>query len=197
MRLRDKQTGEVGDYTFVTRYGEDGVGVAKDDDIDSLIFFNSIAELNEKYEDVPEEKKYGGRVPKAGDKFWLVLLDGSLTEVEWGGDNVDEAFFEHGGAVWFESGNAFWTKEEAAKEAARRKAYVILKEDTKGFKPNWKNNDEEKYYVLYSHDLGRFSIGWNRQLDSGGKLYFATEEDAEATIKAHEKEWKTWLGVEE
>jgi len=29
------------------------------------------------------------------------------------------------------------------------------------------------------------------------KIYFATPEDAKASIKAHEKEWKTYLGVEE
>lgn len=144
--------------------------------------------LDEWFEKI-EEKKYGGRVPKRGDRYWYVSSSAQIIGTTWYGSDCDEGAFE--------CGSAFWTEEEAERELARRKAYVILKEDTKGFKPDWENRDEKKYYVVYSYDLGIFSTGWNRQLDSGEKLYFATREDSDASIKAHEKEWKVWLGVEE
>ena len=181
-KITDKKTGE----TFV---GEFWIAEIKDGKRELKVELKTEDDADRyDVEDAPE-KKYGGRVPKDRDEYWVVYANGVIESQLWRDTETDRDVFE--------CGSAFWTEEEAEKEVARRKAYVILKEDTKGFKPNWKNNDEEKYYVVYSHDLGRFSIGWNRQLDGGEKLYFATEEDAEASIEAHSSEWKAWVGVEE
>lgn len=187
MRLKDKQTGEVGDYTVVNRVGEHCVGVAKDGDIDNPIFFDSLAELNERFEDAPEEKKYGGRVPKDGDEYWVVYANGVIESQLWRDTETD-------GDV-FECGSAFWTEEEAERELARRKAYVILKEDTKGSNPDWKDLSKRKYSVCYDYSLRRLAVA-NFVCSTVSELAFATEEVAIASIKAHEKEWKTWLGVE-
>ena len=138
-------------------------------------------------EDSPEEKKYGGRAPKAGDEYWVVYSNGVIESQPWEDKETDGDLFE--------CGSAFWTEEEAEKELARREAYVILKEDTKGFKPDW-GNDTYKYVVTWtSSEGGRlFTEGVCSLCNS--RLCFATKEDSEASIEAHEKEWKTWLGVE-
>lgn len=136
-----------------------------------------------------EEKKYGGRVPKRGDKYWVVCGSGVIESDDWGFGNLDESSFE--------CGSAFWTKEEAEKELARRKAYVILREDTKGFKPDWNNSYELKHAVYYDHDNGKFAIASFGSNQYRTDLFFATQKDAEASIKAHPSEWKTWLGIEE
>lgn len=187
MRLKDKQTGEVGDYTIVNRVGKHCVGVAKDGDIDNPIFFDSIAELNERFEDAPEEKKYGGRVPKNGDTFYYISAAGAVIEGEWLDGGVCESRFE--------CNNGFWTEKEAEKELARRKAYFILKEDTKGFVPDWYAIDEPKYFVGYRWGGEGLVVDHNWRAKWLAGPYFATEEDAEASIKAHSSEWKTWLGV--
>lgn len=143
--------------------------------------------LDEWFEKI-EEKKYGGRAPKNGDTFYYISAAGEVIEGEWLDGGVCEARFEHN--------NGFWTKEEAEKELARRKAYVILKEDTKGFKPDWENPYADEYYVYYAHNRKHFGVDSSFCYQSG-LIYFATRADAEASIKAHEKEWRAWLGVEE
>lgn len=139
--------------------------------------------LDEWFEKI-EEKKYGGRVPKNGDRYWIVCADGSLYETLWTSSKCN--------ANSFESGSAFWTHEEAEKELKRRKAYVILKDDTKGFKPDWKDLSKMMYIVCYDGVLRKLAVATFRNTKVG-ELAFATEADAEASIKAHEKEWKVWL----
>lgn len=182
---KDKKTGEVDEYYLSN---DPGYGVINAR-TGTFIGFDTLAELNEKFEDASEEKKYGGRVPKSGDAFWFIMCDGSINEGSWDGVEYDKERFE--------SGVAFWTKDEAEKELARRKAYVILKEDTKGFVPNWNNSSEKKYLVGYDWDYNEIIADYCWKTQRAGGLYFATKEDAKASIKAHEKEWKMWLGVEE
>lgn len=93
-------------------------------------------------------------------------------------------------------GNCFLTKEEAEKELARRKAKVILRRDTKGFEPDWRDTEQYKYYVSYYVCADRLEACLTNCYRNS-YLYFATREDAEASIKAHPEEWKTYLGVEE
>ena len=136
-----------------------------------------------------EKQEYGGRVPKEGDKYWVVYADGVIESQHWE-DAESDGFL-------FECGSAFWTEEEAEKELKRRKAYVILKEDTKGFKPDWDNKKDSKSIVYYDHDPKKLYARLFWGLQYLPDLVFATLEDAEASIEAHEKEWRTWLGVEE
>ena len=137
-------------------------------------------------EDAPEEKKYGGRVREEGDTCWYIDVEGDIVEDCWMPTELQLSIYE--------AGNMFWTKEEAEKELARRKAYVILKEDTKGFKPVWGKGI--KYFVTWNGAENRFFAEEAYSL-CNSPLCFDTKVDAEVSIKAHEKEWKVWLGVEE
>lgn len=145
--------------------------------------------LDEWFEKI-EEKKYGGRVPKHGDEYWAVISDGSILKDIWSDMGVDKGKFE--------SGSAFWTREEAEKELKRRIAYVILKEDTKGFVPNWADKDQPKYYAAYNYYDNRVDVdnAWCYRAHGWG-LYFATEEDVRVSIKNHEQEWLDYLQTEE
>ena len=137
-----------------------------------------------------EEKRYGGRVPKEGDKYWYIFANGSTADDFWNGAEWDTDRFE--------SGSAFWTREEAEKELKRRKAYVILKEDTKGFKPDWvESANQMKYYVFYSYDgLRELRVSF-AFLNKEASLYSKTREDAKASIENHRQQWLDYLGIEE
>lgn len=150
--------------------------------------------LDEWFEKI-EEKKYGGRVPKGGDEYWFITSEGELCRdnIATGYDTICTT-----DAHRFESGSAFWTREEAEKELKRRKAYVVLKEDTKGFVPGWTNTGyPKKFNVSYSHYRKVFQIDEWLHCQTQPGLFFATEDDAKASIKAHRSEWRAWLGVEE
>lgn len=91
-------------------------------------------------------------------------------------------------------GNCFQTKEQAEKAVAWLKAFKVLGDDTKGFKPDWEDFDQNKYYVDYkSH--GKLCVDWDVDYCSH-IIHFATEADAEESIKNHKKEWLAFLGVE-
>lgn len=125
---------------------------------------------------------------KIGDSVWYVDGEHITYEANWDDAEMDRNDREYG--------DVFLTKEEAEQELARRKAKQILLRDTKGFRADWKHSDEWKYYVDYTimaHEL----ITCLELNHLSHEIYFATEEDAVASIKAHEKEWKIYLGVEE
>lgn len=86
-------------------------------------------------------------------------------------------------------GNIFETEEEAKKYLEYLKAKVIIKQDTKGFKPDWNNNDEEKYLDFW--DLEEDKLDWlPRIIFIEATIYFKSREDIEESFKKHPDEWK-------
>lgn len=99
-------------------------------------------------------------------------------------------------------GNYFETREEAEKYLEYLKAKAIIKQDTKGFKPNWYDTEQIKYSCSYQED--RF-IGYGcvkPVIDSTkttmlSLIYFKSKEDIEESLEKHPKEWKTYLFYEQ
>ena len=89
-------------------------------------------------------------------------------------------------------GNHFETYEEAKAYLEYLKAKAIIKQDTKGFRPDWKNPSQNKifgYYNLIDKKLCYFAEVDNME----SKLYFKTEEDIKESFEKHSKEWRTYL----
>lgn len=144
--------------------------------------------LAEWFEEIPEKPKTVWDL-EDGDECYCLNSGCNLlypAKILWSNDYMEDRSI----------GDIFLTAEQCEKELARRKAKQILLRDTKGFKPNWSDDEPEKWMVHYDHYYKRLETSiWTcqqRQL-----IYFATSEDAEASIKTHEKEWKIYLGVEE
>ena len=90
-----------------------------------------------------------------------------------------------------EIGNHFETTKETQECIAYLKARAIIKQDTKGFKPDW-SNYEHKFcgaWDLLSNRLFFHPIMTSKQ----STIYFRTKEDIEESFKNHPKEWKTYL----
>jgi hypothetical protein len=92
-------------------------------------------------------------------------------------------------------GLLFATEEEAEKHLERLKARAILIQDTKGFKPDWSNINEEKYYGVWNAKTGELDC-LSRMSIKHDDIYFETVDDIGYSFKTHEKEWKIYLGVE-
>lgn len=149
-----------------------------------LISFPNI--LTDWFEEIPEQPKTVWDLQDR-DRFWIVDAgDEEVYELTW--DFMYESDRKHG--------DIFLTKKEAKQELARRTAKQILLRDTKGFKPNWRKC-EFGWQVYYDsmRTKEKLVAEWVECTD--GTIRFATEADAEASIKAHGKEWKIYLGVEE
>ena len=90
-----------------------------------------------------------------------------------------------------EIGNHFETTKETQECIAYLKARAIIKQDTKGFKPDW-SNYEHKFcgaWDLLNNRLFFHPIMTSKQ----STIYFRTKEDIEESFKNHPKEWKTYL----
>lgn len=139
------------------------------------------------FEEIPEKLRTVWDLEE-GDEYWFIDAI-----------NVIDSDIWNGGIFCIQNrrvGNVFLTKDEAKKELARRKAKQVLLRDTKGFKPDWNEYSSNKFYVLYNHAFSKLSVYAHHE-EEGPHIYFATEDDARASIEAHEKEWKIYLGVEE
>lgn len=89
-------------------------------------------------------------------------------------------------------GNYFETKEEAEKYLEYLKAKVIIKQDTKGFKPDWKDIAEDKYYGFW--DSSAKKLDWIRiSILQDDRIYFETRNDIKESFEKHPEEWKTYL----
>lgn len=182
MKLRDKRTGEIrivnGSYAdrikgtvriYLADLNKKPVGDAM------------LPDIMENYEVVERLKTVWDLKP---DDVFYVIDDGRVAGGVWGQFDYTRNR---------DAGDVFLTKKDAEKELARRKAKQVLLRDTKGFKPRLSDGYEHiKVYYTDEGDLATLS-------DYGlyGDIYFELFADAEASIVAHEKEWKIYLGVEE
>lgn len=90
-----------------------------------------------------------------------------------------------------EIGNHFETTKETQECIAYLKARTIIKQDTKGFKPDW-SNYEHKFcgaWDLLGNRLFFHPIMTSKQ----STIYFRTKEDIEESFAKHPDEWKTYL----
>lgn len=140
---------------------------------------------SEWFEEIPEHERW--RAEYGETYYWLDEELSVIEETEDYGPPDDKLY-----AV----GNYFKTEEEAQKASDWLKAFTVLRDDTKGFKPDWEDDEQDKAYVFYSHTSKTLHVCWDKEFQSRN-LYFATHEDAEASIKNHEREWLTFFGVEE
>ena len=101
-----------------------------------------------------------------------------------------------------ELGVLFDTWLEADRKLAYLKAKAIIKQDTKGFKPNWNDTKQIKYSCSYDED--RFTgygcvkpVIEKTNTKMGALIYFKSEEDIEESLKKHPEEWRKYLFYEQ
>lgn len=93
-------------------------------------------------------------------------------------------------------GLSFETEEQCEAWIKRAQAEQILRRDAKGFKPDWDDATQCKYYVTYDTADNKLLCCWGYVVIYNA-IYFATLEDAQSSIKTHAREWKTYLGVKD
>ena len=115
MKLKNKKTGEIG-YPYFQNWKEITC-VIVDENAIQIAEYTSLAELNEEWEDAPEEPK----------EWWYIDIHGPHKVT-----NNDE-YYQQVKVASKEIGNYFETKEEAEKAVEKLKAWKRLED--KGFRP--------------------------------------------------------------
>lgn len=123
-------------------------------------------------------------------KFGIGTVSAKVVEVaeefytDSGIDNLNKL------GAWFD------TREEAEKYLEYRKAKTIIKQDTNGFKPDWSNKKQYKYYGYW--DLREHKPIWNvSNIAKTVNVYFESRNLLEESFKKHPEEWKTYLTYEQ
>lgn len=186
--LKDLPTFKAGQKCWL---GIDGQLLTQDEDGKVILMYaaSTMAKfpniLRDWFEEILEPLKTVWDLEE-NDPYFYISLDGSIKETYWGDYSYDNAAREYG--------NCFASWREAEKELTRRKAKQILLRDTKGFKPNWKDKGQLKLSIYYDHECKKLfsDYDWDHQYNT---IYFATEKDALESIKNHDREWKTYLGI--
>lgn len=93
-------------------------------------------------------------------------------------------------------GLLFETEEETKKYREYLKAKEVIKQDAKGFKPDWQNADEERYCGKWDFDdeIPHISI---LNIFKAPQIYFKSKKDIQESFKKHPEEWKTYLTYEQ
>lgn len=199
--IKDLPTFNAGDEFYVNDCGDLILDVPHNEDPQSewgvtaycqsaLQDFPNI--LNDWFEEIKEEPKTVYDL-KNGEICYLID-EGRICDVAWLPYYEPER----------DSGDICLTKEGSEKELAWRKARQILKQDAKGFKPDWTKAHEDRYNVVFSLCIGdrdKNNLGClqvvNCVYQVNREFYFATQADAEESMRKHSQEWKIYLGVEE
>lgn len=93
-------------------------------------------------------------------------------------------------------GNYFESREGAEKYLEYLKAKQVIKQDTEGFKPDWSNKSQYKYYGYW--DLREHKPIWNvSNMAKVANIYFESREKLESSFEKHPNEWKTYLTYEQ
>lgn len=185
--LRDLPTFKVGDEFYLD---EEGNLMFEDEKLiiayskQTLEKFPNI--LTDWFEEIPEE--YKKRRAKKGEGYWY-LNDYGVPYAD-----RDYGFIQDNHRYII--GNYAKTEEELEEYRNYLVALQIIKDDAKGFVPDWKDKNQIKYYGFYNHDDS--FLNWSNASYSRiqGVIYFETVKDIKESFKKHRKEWLTVLGVE-
>lgn len=94
-------------------------------------------------------------------------------------------------------GLLFKTVEKTKKYLEYLKAKAIIKKDAKGFKPDWNNEDENRYRGCW--DLKKDTTIW--MYESGAfkepLIFFKSVKDIKESFEKHPNEWRTYLTYEQ
>lgn len=152
---------------------------------------HQIKDLKVKLENKVEKEPYEVEVPEDIGEYYYISVSGDI-------DLVDDEFFEYDYDGAYLCGLAFKTEEEAEQYHKERilinKLKDWAKKYNKGWTPNWKDLDENKYIVTYDYDENKFRIKSSWYESRFSKLpYFINCDIAEQFIEEFGEEIKEVL----
>lgn len=120
------------------------------------------------------------------EDYFYITTDGSVWLCP---KNKDKELDKNRKAI----GNYFETIEEAEKYLEYIKAKEVIKKDTKGFKPDWNNEDENRYRGCWDFKKGTTSWMYEYGTFKEPLIFFKSVEDIKESFEKHPEEWKVYL----
>lgn len=150
------------------------------------ICLEDIDNFDEWFEEIEEPKQY----------FSINILKATVEEVmnihhsDWAIENMKNI------------GMLFESKSQAEKYLEYLKAKAVIKQDAKGFKPDWHDIKQIKYSCFYDEDC---FTGYGcvkpviekTSTKMGALIYFKSKEDIKDSLEKHPEEWSKYLFYEQ
>lgn len=124
------------------------------------------------------------KIEKIKDEIKNFDTDGYVVYAHWGDNTIDnyrKDFLR-----------IFKTKKECERYLEIQKAF---KDESKNFEPNWKDGNQDKYYLYYDHDENSVEISWNTWCGQA-ILYFEVLKELISRF-GEEDIKKYYFGIEE
>lgn len=140
---------------------------------------------------INEPESYGRE--RVGEKkvYWFV----GINTVSW--EYETSHFYDNSR---FKLGNYYHTREEAVQAHDRQLAYMritdAIREQNKGWVPDWETRCHSNYVFEYSHSVGMVNIEYWCDYQYYPNELYGTKEAIEFVIKHHADDIKLYLGVE-
>ena len=129
--------------------------------------------------ETPKESEYKPWRAIIGERYYYISDGGSVYIDTESGSKIDD--------YRYNTGNYFKNKDVCEKSKEFQLAKQTLKNDAKGFVPDWKSYDNKYFvYQLENGYIGAESCVSNH----GACLYFGSKQHAEESIDKHGKEWR-------
>ena len=125
-------------------------------------------------------------------KEYFTINTALLFVVKVNGDHSSKSVIENLKSV----GLLFKTEEKTKKYLAHLKAKEVIKQDAKGFKPDWGKSSEIKYCGEWNFKYNKPTIRSATFIKST-TLFFGSIEDLKESFEKHPDEWKTYLTYEQ
>ena len=155
------------------------------------IWLDYIDDFNEWFEEVEELE-----LPK---EFFYVLINkiASVNYLTYSFDEETRQEYRNIVEKHKSVDNYFETEEEAKKYLEYLKAKAIIKQDTKGFKPNWNNGYSYVYFGCWNNRRNELYADSTTSNEKYTTIYFKTKKDLLNSFKKHPEEWKVYLTYEQ
>lgn len=151
------------------------------------ICLEDIDNFDEWFEEVEEPKQY----------FSINLLKATVEEIM--NTHHSEGAIENMKSI----GMLFESRGQAEDYLKYLRATAIIKQDAKGFKPDWTNNSEIKYFGYLHFEKIEFGIAvkenkfGRERMNKTTTIYFQSEEDIKDSLEKHPGEWRVCLTYEQ
>ena len=125
--------------------------------------------------------------PKIGEEYFYISTYGRVESQFWSDDSADNRLMA--------MGIAYRTKEECKKALDRKLAKARLRQ-TSTFKPIFES-EYGGWIVYFDYENRVLDCAKVFSCDRGEIVHYATEEEAEKSIRENREDWKTFFGIKE
>lgn len=179
VRVIDVATSGCGRVLYKTTAGQCSYTGAISEGAEVLSGFYELEEDNYNLATPPEYRRWRA---EAGGKYWFIDDCGCVIRGSDYGTVTNDYHYS--------IGNYYKTEEECKLAKAKETAKQIVKDDAKGFEPNWRDSAQFKYSAKFDHTFRTYELDCAMAHQRIGAIYFQSKEDLHESLKAHYAEWQ-------